>query len=153
MYPIENLFVHFQSPERAFHYIQSGAIKGTVDGRESCMVVYRNNDGAYSYEMILKTEDGYQLPGNFKTKRVSQKLDRQAALDVYNVRGTQDYYVSGFVNQKDIGSDIAVFNPANEKVDTNVVRIENVDFLCFWLPGFSDGYYLKVNGEKIALSP
>ena len=149
----ENLEWQLQkaSTERAFHYFQSGKIKEIIDGQESCLVIYNDGNSTYGYNIIPKTERGYKIPSYFEMKKVSHKFDKQAALDIYNAQGTQDYYVVGTVHQKDFDSDISVCNPAKEKIDIDIIRIENTDFICFWLPNFSNGYYLRINGEEIAL--
>ncbi|MFR8011644.1 MAG: hypothetical protein ACLU8W_07800 [Clostridia bacterium] len=151
MFPVENLFITYQSPERAFHYFQSEKIKEIIDGQESCLVIYNDGNSTYGYNIIPKTERGYKIPSYFEMEKVSHKFDKQAALDIYNAQGTQDYYVVGTVHQKDFDSNISVCNPAKEKIDTDIIRIENTNFICFWLPNFSNGYYLRINGEEIAL--
>ena len=58
MFPVENLFITYQSPERAFHYFQSGKIKEIIDGQESCLVIYNDGNSTYGYNIIPKTERG-----------------------------------------------------------------------------------------------
>lgn len=152
MFPVENLFISYQSPESAFHYFEFGKIQEIIYGQESCLVIYDDGNSTYGYNIIPKTERGYKIPSYFEMKKVSHKFDKQGAFDIYNAQGTRDYYLVATVNQKEFGNDISVFNAAGEKIDSSVIRIENTNFFFFWLSDFSNGYYLRINGEEIALS-
>ena len=42
MFPIENLFINFKSPESVFNYTNSGKVNDVLYGKESCMAIYSN---------------------------------------------------------------------------------------------------------------
>lgn len=152
MFPVENLFLSYQSPEKVFNYVKSGQIYKIIDGRESSLVIYYTGNSTYGFYIIPKTSDGYKIPNYFTQKKVSHKFDEQGAFDVYNVQGTQDYYVTCAVNLTDISEDILVFNSENEKTGSKVIKIKNTNFVFLWIPEFSNGCYLMINDEKIVLS-
>lgn len=152
MFPVENLFLSYQSPEKVFNYVKSGQIYKIIDGRESSLVIYYTGNSTYDFYIIPKTSDGYKIPNYFTQKKVSHKFDEQGAFDVYNVQGTQDYYVTCAVNLTDISEDILVFNSENEKIGSKVIKIKNTNFVFLWIPEFSNGCYLMINDEKIVLS-
>lgn len=152
MFPVENLFLSYQSPEKVFNYVKSGQIYKIIDGRESSLVIYYTGNSTYGFYIIPKTSDGYKIPNYFTQKKVSHKFDEQGAFDVYNVQGTQDYYVSCAVNLSDISEEILVFNSENEKIGSKVIKIKNTNFVFLWIPEFSNGCYLMINDEKIVLS-
>lgn len=152
MFPVENLFLSYQSPEKVFNYVESGQIYKIIDGRESSLVIYYTGNSTYGFYIIPKTSDGYKIPNYFTQKKVSHKFDEQGAFDVYNVQGTQDYYVTCAVNLTDISEDILVFNSENEKTGSKVIKIKNTNFVFLWIPEFSNGCYLMINDEKIVLS-
>lgn len=152
MFPVENLFLSYQSPEKVFNYVKSGQIYNIIDGRESSLIIYNTDNSTYGFYIIPKTSDGYKIPNYFTQKKISHKFNKQGAFDVYNVQGTQDYYVSCTVNLTDISEDILVFNSENEQIGSKVIRIENTNFVFLWMSEFSDGCYLMINDEKIVLS-
>ena len=152
MFPVENLFLSYQSPEKVFNYVKSGQIYKIIDGRESSLVIYYTGNSTYDFYIIPKTSDGYKIPNYLTQKKVSHKFDEQGAFDVYNVQGTQDYYVTCAVNLTDISEDILVFNSENEKIGSKVIKIKNTNFVFLWIPEFSNGCYLMINDEKIVLS-
>lgn len=152
MFPVENLFLSYQSPEKVFNYVKSGQIYKIIDGRESSLVIYYTGNSTYGFYIIPKTSDGYKIPNYFTQKKVYHKFDEQGVFDVYNVQGTQDYYVSCAVNLSDISEEILVFNSENEKIGSKVIKIKNTNFVFLWIPEFSNGCYLMINDEKIVLS-
>ena len=83
---------------------------------------------------------------------MSHKFDKSGLFDVYNVKGTQDYYVFGTVNLKDDGNEIDIFDGSDEKVESNIIRVGHTNFIYFFLDDFSNEYYLLINGEKVSIS-
>lgn len=152
MFPIENLFFSYQSPEKVFNYVKTGQIYQIIDGRESSLVIYNSGNSTYGFYIIPKTSDGYKIPNYSTQKIVSHKFNKQGNFDVYNVQGTQDYYVSCTINFTDISDDILVFNSENEKIGSKVIKILDTNFVFLWIPEFSNGCYLMINGEKIVIS-
>ena len=65
IFPTENLFIKFRSPYDVFHYVMSGDVKGLLNGKNSCAVIY--SDGKYDGGNLIipKVEDGYQIPNYF----------------------------------------------------------------------------------------
>jgi hypothetical protein len=152
MFPIENLFINFKSPESVFNYTNSGKVNDVLYGKESCMAIYSNWNSTGGHYIIPKTEKGYKIPSCFATKIVSHKFDKSGLFDVYNVKGTQDYYVFGTVHLKDDGNEIDIFDGSDEKVESNIIRVGHTNFIYFFLDDFSNEYYLLINGEKVSIS-
>ena len=96
-FPVENLFVHFETPESAFRYSEHGKLLGAVEGSDSCLVVYQNNESVFQAFIFPKTEQGYQLPTAGKLK--TGKLERSDLGDfnVVQYSGSSDQYVDGFL--------------------------------------------------------
>lgn len=149
MFPVENLFVTFQSPESVFHYTNNGEIDEIIYGKESCLVVYAEANNTVGHYIIPKSAKGYKIPNYFMVKKVSHKFDENGLFDVYQVRGTQDYYIFGTVHLNENDNQIDIYNELDEKVESNIVRIDNASFIYFYLHDFSDEYYMIVNGEKV----
>lgn len=152
MFPVENLFVNYESPESVFHYTNSGEIDEIIYGKDSCLIIYSKDNHTYGHYVIPKTAKGYKIPNYFTVKKVSHKFDENGLFDVYNVKGTPDYYVFATVHLKERDNEINVFNELGEKVESNIVRVENTSFIYFFLNDFSNEYYLSINGENVFLS-
>lgn len=94
--PVENLFLHFRTPERAFAYQHMGKIEHILYGEDSCFVLYKNENGADSDCILPKTAAGYLLStrwtkqGIVRTPITSSSFLRA---EVYQARGTQDFYI------------------------------------------------------------
>ena len=71
VFPIENLFVHFETPESAFRYASSGTIVNTIPGSDSCLVVYSTGSNTYRETIFPMSEQGYQLPNFYGVRTVS----------------------------------------------------------------------------------
>ena len=96
-FPVENLFVHFPTAESALRYSEHSKLLGTVEGSDSCMVIYQNSAGAFCTFVFPRTEQGYQLPTAGKLK--TGKLERSDLGDfnVVQYSGSSDQYVDGFL--------------------------------------------------------
>lgn len=152
IFPIENLCINFKSSESVFKYANYGEIDEIIYGQESCMIVYSRKNNTGGHYIIPKTEKGYKIPSYFTTKKISHKFNKSGFFNVYNVKGTQDYYVFATVHLNEKDNKIDIFNGKNEKLECNIVRVENTDFIYFLLHDFSDEYYLLINGEKVFIS-
>lgn len=152
MFPVENLFINFKTPESVFEYASYGEINDIVYGNNSCMVVCSkggNNIGQY---IIPKKEEVYKISGYFDTKKAFHKFDKSGNFDVYNLSGTSDYYVIGIMR--------VIGNETNIK-DSNNINVKSIAFesgdngktktllIYAFVENFTNDYFLLVNGEKI----
>lgn len=154
MYPIENLFVDFKSPESVFNYANYGKVSDIIYGEESCMVIYTQNDVSGQY-IIPKTEEGYKIPNYFATKKVSSKFDKNGTFDVYNISGTRDYYIVGMILSN--ASEQNIVDSQNRPVEKIVVdnmgdaETKSVTiYSC--VENFNSDYYLIINGVKTTIA-
>jgi len=154
MYPVENLFVNFKSPESVFNYANSGEIDDILYGKESSMVLYTKQNNSGGHYIIPKTEKGYKIPNYFAAKKVASKFDKNGDFDVYNVSGTQDYYLVG----------ITLSNTSEQNiVDSRNNSVKNISIdmgdnktktviIYSYIENFSSDYYLIINGVKTTIT-
>ena len=95
VFPVENLFVHFETPESAFRYASHGTIVNTISGSDSCLVVYSTGSSIYRETIFPMTEQGYQLPNFYGVKTVSNGTFEYGSFDVLQYSGSNDRYVRG----------------------------------------------------------
>lgn len=152
MFPVENLFMSFKTPESVFEYASCGEINDIVYGDYSCMLVYSKGKNRVGQYIVPKTKGAYKIPSYFDTKKVFHKFDKSGNFDVYNLSGTSDYYIVGIMRV--IGNEIHI-------KDSNNVNVKNVVFeskdngktntllIYAFVENFTNDYFLLVNGEKI----
>ena len=65
LFPAENLFFSFGTPESVFRYVQGGKVEDVVCGNASCMLIYRNtSDSAGGHFIALRSTEGYKIPSS-----------------------------------------------------------------------------------------
>lgn len=148
-FPIENLFVSFDTPENAFNYCRIGDIKGIVYGDDSSLIYYKTNSGTYSYVFMQRTGKGYKLPEPYCDEIIADRFDSKGKFEVYKVNKTKDYYVIGYtVVLKD-----SIIKDSNNQLISNVVFSDTTDpktaIFYSYIGDYSNKYYLLINSEKI----
>lgn len=152
--PVENLFLHFRTPERAFAYQHMGKIEHILYGEDSCFVLYKNENGADSDCILPKTAAGYLLStrwtkqGIVRTPITSSSFLRA---EVYQARGTQDFYIYCEKFPPEALEDIRLFRASGEPVDADVYLPDVPGYAYIYVNGFSSGDYLVAGGEKLTL--
>lgn len=98
--PIENLFFTFKTPEDAFNYSHNGSIVDVIDGKESCIVLYKENDESNNKAVFIKSHNGYKLCTSFLQMNIildNKYLDENnylvTSIYMYKIKNTSDYYL------------------------------------------------------------
>jgi len=154
VFPIENLFISFQSPENVFNYAENGEVDEVIYGKESCMVIYSNDKNTRAPYFTPKKEKGYKIPSYFGIKRISQKFDQDGLFNVYHVLGTDDYYIVGFANADSLRVDIYSGDNvlvANTKVITIKSDSNSIRFYSY-IENFTTEYYLLIDGKRVHIT-
>ena len=148
-FPIENLFMSFDTPESAFNYYRTGEIKGVVYGDNSSLVYYKTSSETYSYVFMKRTGKGYKLPEPYCNEIIADRFDSKGKFEVYKVDKTQDYYVIGYT----VVLEDSTITDSNNQLISNVVYSDttypqNAIFYSY-IGDYSNKYYLLINSEKI----
>lgn len=91
--PIENTFITFSSPQSSYQYNHLGYVKLVISGKQTDFVVGSNGNTDY-YTIIPKSDEGWKLGMGVNTKRISQTISDGVAIDVYQYKDSDDYYIS-----------------------------------------------------------
>lgn len=151
MFPVENMFVQFKTPEAAFRYITVGEVAEVLHGQSSSLVIYKTDKHTYSKTVFPKTENGYKIPTYFTLRQISQKVNTYGVFSTYCVSGTQDYYILATIPHRNDNETIEVYNPNGVTVETNVLEIPNTYWVYIYLQNFTNEHYIVLNGEMINL--
>ncbi len=97
-FSIEKLFITFKDPESALMYYENKEdlnVVAKVYGKESCMMRFYDAH-TYGFGFSKQTEEGWKLvPLYFDSyKTVYSEILGDKSINVYHIKGTQDYYVN-----------------------------------------------------------
>lgn len=152
--PIENLFVNFKSPEDVFHYISTGQIEYIDCGDNSCLIYSKPSNYESKYIFILKSVSGYKISSFLSTKIIQSKDDNDGSFNVYNIVGTNDYYIIGSTVLEE--TKIIIIGSNNELLEYvalyNGTTGSRVVLIHSYIKNYTHDFYLLINGKKIVLS-
>ena len=148
IFPVENAFIRFDTPEQAFSYVETGKFDYVVEGESSSMVVYKKDGNTYSHTFLLKDEKGYMLTSFYGYTNVCMMHNNNGILNVYKVNSIEDYYVTGFLfsdtNDIELKSD-------TRDVEYDIRYNENNNFFSAYIKEYADDIYLVCDGEKVEI--
>lgn len=134
MFPVENLFFRFDTPEDVFHYTNTGDIYGRVDGDSSSMILYATSPNTIGKCIVPKADTGYVIPAYLSSKAVWDSISSNGIVKVYLQKGTQDHYVMVSLGADAADWQIQLFDATGNPVDTHIVRAPHSGFAYFSLP-------------------
>lgn len=133
MFPVENLFLHFDTPEDVFHYTNTGDIYGRVDGNSSSMILYTKEPNVIGEYIVPKTDTGYVIPTYLSNKTVWNSMDSNGVVQVYWQKGTQDHYVMVFLGADAADWQAQIFDATGNLVEVPIARAGHSSFVYFSL--------------------
>ena len=142
--PFENLFLTFDSAEKAYQYYQPQAdgIVLSVDG-QYCTFVMQKDDSQSSVLLVPKTENGWKVPSGIHTKRVLYRMVDSYIVSVYQYKNTNDFFVRvSSVDEK--------IHTLTDSCNSFFVSTQNSAY-CAHTPHFDTDYSLIINGKTIAI--
>lgn len=150
IFPIENTFMTFDTPESVFDYMNLGEIHTVIYGEDSCMIVYFEDASTYGYLYIPKDDDGYKIPNYYSTTIVYSELDAHNYFKVKRVIGTDDYYITG----SSLSSEeplIIDFN--NREVPHYLLStVGEYSFIFYgYIEDYTDAYFITINDRRFDL--
>lgn len=146
-FPIENLFVRFDSPEKAFHYMKSEKIEHVLYGKETCVVAYhpwhvKDTD----FCVIARKGDAYTVPFGTRMLVDFHMLGNNYTFQICRLTGTQENYVFGFITASQVQLYRKDGSPA-----ADCALFKEGDSIDFYLDGPPEEFYLMADGQRIDL--
>ena len=144
--PIENLFVHFKTPESAYHYFQAGTPMHTVYGENSAMVIADDRD-TENLSIISKADksDSWKISLGYNTEMAAQAFDGGCSAVVYHHKPTGDNYIFVYVRDSQVSINDDLGTTFVEIPDENALIKEYVAYLS----DFDSDYIVTVNGTQL----
>ncbi len=94
LFPVENCFITFDSPEAAFRYYTGNSnIVLVIDGQSSNLVIGQNGN-VDTMLIIPKTTDGWKIGTGMDTQILSQVITDDAVIYLYQSKNTGDHYIT-----------------------------------------------------------
>lgn len=149
--PAENVFINFDSPEKAFHYLYSGDIQEVANGESSGLVIYTKN-GALGQAIIPKNKNGWKLDVFQKNKSDTSKIVNKNIINIYRTRDTDDYYVMVWT----LTSDVSDISDSNGSVfmrvkNDNDSHISDGTIFFAYVKSLDENYSLNIDGDNILM--
>lgn len=146
-FPFENLFYQWDSPESLFQYLNIKPIEYIVEGKNSCMVIYRSSEVKYSSSLLIKHDGKYLIPRESGSEHVVSQVISNGMLLISKFEN--DYYVKG-VTIFPSDSETAISDNLNSvfaiSETTQVDGRRTVDFSAY-LADFNYEYSITVGEE------
>ena len=151
LFPVENLFVDFNSPSKVLNYCQSGNSDDVIFGNDSCMVINTKGNDIGGHFITPKSTKGYKIPSLFSVREISHKFDKDGSFDVYNVSGTNDYYLVGTIISCE--KKINITDLYNGPIRFNITEMGNTGtktiLIYAFVENFTNEHFIFINGEKV----
>ena len=149
IFPPENAFITFRSPEAVCKYTAIGDVEAVVEGEGSACVIYRVNSHEFSSCIVPKNSNGYKIPTYFYKEKIAHTFNTFGVYTTVRAKNSNDYYIFATLPSESQEL-LQVFDAAGQCVETNGA-LYGTAFQCICLQNFSSEYYLIINGEKIEL--
>lgn len=143
LFPIENLFVTFSTPEKSYNYVNFEKAKITISGDNTDLVIGHEN----TYLIIPKTDKGWKIGRGIDTKTVSANYNDGIIVSLFKHKKSGEYYVEvynldGKTCTIEDSGDSEFYNVKNEELCRYYAYVHNLD----------DSYELFVNGKEVNLA-
>lgn len=92
LFPIENAFMTFSSPQSAYRYNHFGYVNLVINGKQTDFVVASNGDTDL-YSIVPKTKEGWKIGMGSDTRIISQTITDGIVIYVYQYKNSDDYYI------------------------------------------------------------
>ena len=154
LFPVENLFVTFPTPESVLHYTGiSGEVERVIYGNDSYLVFYTGRTGTRESFFARRSDDGYKLPGDFFPRRTIYGSNNGWFFESYRVPNTSDFYINGSLLSEE--SYFFILDGNGDEIEQLFLRVDTMGtelyIVSFWMfvEGFTDDFALLINGERV----
>lgn len=147
--PIENMFITFSSPEKAFNYTSSWKIQHIIYGSETDLVI-ASKGTTNTYKILPKTTKGWKLSTGLETEKYAL-FYKGTSIDIYRHKNTNDYYMILFNTD---GETIEINDSLNSHfsvINKTDVESSKQVYYCTVVKNLGDDYTLNLNGEEVKI--
>ena len=149
LFPIENLFYSFKSPEEAFMYIGQAEPENVLLGQYSCIVSGKHGNDYVPDGVFTRAEDGWKL-GKINDLRLcfATMISKEFTVKVRQFRNTDDYYVE-IIDYT--GTDKVITDKNGTSFFKGYQDKDSCSYYAY-VNRFDMDYYIIVNGVQIKMN-
>lgn len=151
LFPPENIFLSFSSPQDAFHYSHTAETVLTVEGEESTLVIGQKAESQYTSAILPKSQDKWKIGIPLFIKNTRRAAPGDISVSVSRYGNSVDCYIEIYSLT---GAPLEVAD-AQGAVFTALKTTAKEPFYTYYavIPRWNEAYLLTVNGEAIELPP
>lgn len=153
LFPVENYFVTFSTPEEAYSYMNFEKVKLVVEGNKSAFVVGEKDRADYDYLVIPRNQNGWKLGRGVDIKLKEQKIIEGIFVDIYEYKDGDDYYVTVLDMS---GKELEILDSCDSRFIKLSYDNEEIDnnYSSYYasILSFDENYWISVNGKQISFS-
>lgn len=153
LFPVENYFVTFSTPEEAYSYMNFEKVKLVVEGNKSAFVVGEKDRADYDYLVIPRNQNGWKLGRGVDTKLKEQKIIEGIFVDIYEYKDGDDYYVTVLEMS---GKELEILDSCDSRFIKLSYDNEEIDnnYSSYYasILSYDENYWISVNGKQISFS-
>lgn len=152
-WPIENLFVSFDSPEAAYRYLRDDSIIQVVDGKDTTLVVAEGSQIIPKADETDGNAERWKLPVPNATTFRYKDVEHNFLVFLYRYKDTSEYYLriqTTTTEPVHVSDLLASEFSFTEKM---IPLTDQKSVECFaYIPDPPKDYWVKVNDQIIDLS-
>ncbi len=153
LFPIENIFINFKTPEKVFKYSNVGEIEDVICGNDSCMIVSSTKEYSYAYTFVLKSSKGYKIGSSFSYEEIANRIKGSKNLTLFKVKDTKDYYVFGYFTAD--GKELNISDNIGSEFKSIIVgeksSSRNTYITYAFIDDIKEEYYITIDDEELIL--
>lgn len=152
LFPLENAFVTFKTPEAAFKYVNiEPCVRLSIYGENSCLIIGEKS-GVDNFLIIPKSEKGWSVDVGKNTRIIEQKIYDSIVICVYRHSDTGDCYISVLDTN---GDEIQLSDSCNSKFIVSKKLNDALDKTYYnyyaYVSNYDENYQLVLNGGLLYL--
>lgn len=143
LFPIENLFVTFSTPENSYNCVNFEKAKIVISGDTTDLVIGHEN----TYLIIPKTDKGWKIGRGLDTKTMSVNYNDGIIVSLFKYKKSGEY----FVEVSDMEGKVCTIKDSDDSEYYNVKDGELCRYYAY-VHNLDDSYELFVNGKEVNLA-
>lgn len=152
LFPIENAFMTFSSPQSAYRYNHFGYVNLVISGKQTDFVVASNGDTDL-YMIIPKTKEGWKIGMGSDTRIISQTITDGIVIYVYQYKNFDDYYIT-ILNTNEGSLKISDSCDSEFKSSNKTSSAVNKDYYTYYayINKFDNMYKIIINDKVVEIN-
>lgn len=149
LFPAENAFMSFATPEKAARYTGIGEVVCVAEGEESGLLITKQRSGV-QVQIYPKKDGKWQIGTGISFSQSSYAMEK-GMITLYQYKPTGEHYISVIL----FGTDIPIHDSVGSVFQTckqDELAAEHFSEYYAYIPQFDDTYTLTINGTTIALT-